>query len=301
MKGTIEISQGAVLYIILMIVVIIIGIAIVTKGQFSILFEQKKFSTLFEPGKLAACIPEMTNKALCRDVSANDLFIDCTAGASPTSAAYKIYLKNLNFNYRDLSTKEGERFDFLVVLDFQNKLAVGRDAKSGSERFSCIKESPSQDGEYMCGEPTTLYFEVSNVRTPAGEKEFMHFTLWRNSAGVRAIVGLEASSLLPEERTFAKLLDNQFHNYLGSFDAGGTINFIAKCAEYQCAKCNAGGFLDFCNEKECHDLASNCWYSGGFLSGSCYPCEPKPCGQYTQKNACERCGTGCTWKDNKCA
>ena len=40
MRGTIEFSQGAVLYILLMLLVVFIGLMIVTKGQITLIFEQ---------------------------------------------------------------------------------------------------------------------------------------------------------------------------------------------------------------------------------------------------------------------
>ncbi|MCX6815670.1 MAG: hypothetical protein NT120_02370 [Candidatus Aenigmarchaeota archaeon] len=291
MKATIEVSQGAVLYIILMLVVVVIGVTIVTEGQFTILFQQKKLASLFEPGALTPLICVDNVKEHCQAFSAAAVKIHCTIAGKDCSNCdgYQILVSNVRFFYADASTKKGESFKFIVALDMGDRLIYGYDSGSGSIEFSCTK---NDNGEYDCGSQKTLYFEVAGV--PLTEKKFLHFTMWRRTTAVESFIN--------NGTAFSKMLDSQFQNYFGAFDVGGDVNLVGRCQEYACNTC----MDQTCTQDICHNI-KDCWYKSGFLglSHSCELCKPMGlCEYYSNENECNRCkqidGTGCKWVNKKC-
>lgn len=279
MRGVIQFEQGAVIYIILMIAVIIIGVAIATKGQFLLLFQQGEFKGLFEPGVLRVG----TDKS--QRLSLDNFQIFCRQ-----NNIYEITLTGVTFDYEGGGDK---KVDFYIVLDVANNLFVGED-ENGNNFFTCTKT----DTGFDCPSKAEVKFYV-RTDEPA-DKEFFHFTLWRASPGVTDILDLPDAA---DTKTLANLIDSQFQHYMGSFDIGGQT-FGPACTSATCKQYNN-------NEGRCIDTPG-CWYVSGLffgLGGECRGCRGvTSCSEYKVPAECSACGgySGvytdklCEWRNNRC-
>ncbi len=109
MKGFITLTHGAWLYLITALIVILVGMFIVTKGQFLIIFQQDKLKDFFEPGVISIGTSGSTH------LSKNNLEIHCRPGN-----VYDITLKDVKFHYKTTSDKNLAKSvtnKFLVVID----------------------------------------------------------------------------------------------------------------------------------------------------------------------------------------
>lgn len=272
MKASIEFTQGAVLYIIIMLLVIFVGIAIATKGQFLMLFKMDEFSSMFEANSIRIG-PGEFSKETSHILNSNNIDILCQSGNR-----YDVTLKNIGFDYGGA----GKRIDFYVVLDAGGKIVRGNDEK-GNSVFTCIKSEG--DTSFSCQGNLNINFQFQ-TDTPAA-KEFFHFTVWRAEPGVTNVLELPDGF---EGKSLAGLLDSQFQNYIGSFDAAG-ITIGDACSDSACKGKS---------EQEC-TLLESCWYKPGFIfGGSCNGCRMHTtCNEYNTRNECKcgetYAGLGCHW------
>ncbi len=283
MKGSIEFTQGAVLYIIIMLVVVFVGIAIVTKGQFLMLFQMEKFSQLFEPGAITIGPASMENgQPLGHLLPEKNMDVVCGPGN-----VYDVTLKGISFDYKGGGGKD---LSFYVVLDVGNKLVQGMD-ENGNSVFACIREDRGDRIVFNCPSGVNMNFHVQ-TDAPA-HKEFFHFTVWRAEPGVRDILELSDGS---DDKTLSHLLDSQFQNYVGSFDAGG-VTIGDACSDFLCKR--------YSNEQSCSGDYT-CWFEPGLLGfgGTCHGCKNlMSCSAYDNRNEC-LCGSlyadlGCYWDSIK--
>ncbi len=287
-KGMIEFSQGAVLYIIIMVVVIFIGLLIVTQGNVLILFEQGAFSKMFEPGSLKTQTEKSQIEVTCNDAL----------------QLSRIVITNVGFTYGGGGDKE---IRFAVILDTRNGVTVGEaldesGVGTGNHYFTCTP--PEQSSQpFNCGTSKNIEFTLPFT---AGEDEYFHATIWQ--------VDDESETETLAERTFSEIAENSFRKYLGSFDIGahdiGKYTFGFNCLAKECDKCNSK-FIP-CNEIECHESREGCWYNKQHASGygACTPClKLSSCSSYRTLNQCVICGAysrlnsnrGCQWLANKCS
>ena len=286
MKGSIGFIQGAVLYIIIMLVVVFVGIAIVTKGQFLMLFQMEKFSQLFEPGAITIGPASMENgQPLGHLLPERNMDVVCGPGN-----VYDVTLKGVSFDYKGGG---GKNLGFYVVLDVGNKLVQGMD-ENGNSVFICASDNREDSIVFNCPSSVNINFRVQ-TDAPA-HKEFFHFTIWRVEPGVTNILELSDGS---EGKSLSNLLDSQFQNYVGSFDAGG-VTIGDACSDFLCRK--------YSNERSCSGDYT-CWFEPGLLGfgGTCHGCKTAiSCAEYDNRNEC-LCGSlyadlGCYWNsmNNKC-
>lgn len=210
--GTIELTQGAVVYIILMLVVVFVAIAIVLKVNPLTLLRQRELSGLFEPGKLSI---EGELSVDCRSVGSQLFFRDLT-------------VKNARFDFIDPDAKEGDQLQFFLLFEFNNRLFYG-EKSDATNTFLCKKEG---EVNFNCGEPTDIVFKISTDQVAS--KDLVHLTAWRATAGVSGIVN-------GPEPTFSKLLDEYFDMYLGSVDlADKQVTLDDVCYENICKQLPQG-------------------------------------------------------------
>ena len=281
--GTIELTQGAVLYAVLMIVVIFIGIMIATKGQATILFEQKKFSALFDPGKLS--------------LSATGFTADCSQNAG--GSLYPLEVQGVTLDFNDENRKEGDEVSFYILLNVGDDLFLGvrKDCAIG-DNFVCAKLTCKKEGsQFNCGPGQDFAFTVG-VPENADDKK-IHLTLWRTSAGVENAIG--------SQFTLSAMLDKQFQYYMGSADIAGT--FGQACRQNLCSTCGKG-VINICDRMECWNGGACYFKSTLLIFNSCSACPiTSDCGDFTRQEMCEMCqkgqsaaslGTGCKWENSRC-
>jgi len=278
MKGTIEFTQGAVLYIIIMLLVIVIGVAIVTKGQFIILFQGGKISQLFEPGAVKIGSGQ-ENQPL------SDINLDIYCGPSNV---YDVTVKGIAFDY----TSGGDKVvKFYVVLTLRNTIFPAVDEDGNPHALSCTPDE-NQKG-YNCEGAVRLNFHA-RTDEPAS-KEFFHFTIWKAEPGVENILELPDGA---DDKTLSNLLNSQFVHYMGSFDIGGTVE--GACLSVKCKGLDT---------RQC-EQENGCWLKPGFLGllSSCRGClYASSCSEYKDSIECSKCGAyldlGCHWDlhDNVCS
>ncbi|MBI3190292.1 hypothetical protein HYZ41_01160 [archaeon] len=279
MKGSIEFSQGAVLYIILMLLVIFIGLMIVTKGQLLLVFEQDSLSKMFGPSQF-----QMTTTVNGKEqsLSEKNVQIECINW----NLNWNLKINNVGFRY----TGGGkDNLKFIVVLDLNKVMRVGHDISSNF-LFTCTKQGEGTSAKYECGESKEIIFDS----VQAGG--VLHFTAWKDDENAEI-----ANKIAPNpDYTFGDLVDEYSQNYMGSYDLSGLTAFEA-CLGDICKKIKDG---DACMNTKIKNNDNNdigCW----FQSGNCYACKTvTKCGDFKSSAECKQCSTynnlNCGWISNQC-
>ncbi len=267
-----EITQGAVFYIVIMVIVIVLGVAIVVKGNPLTVMKKQQFSQMFEPGRLY-----MNDEAM-KDLG-KYVKVDCSG------TYYTLTLNAVSFMYNEQPSDKTDTKKFFLLMEFRNMLftgtipGTGQDAESAPE-ITC---TASESGEYFdCSSEVTMKFDLQGTGAIAGSQVF-HFTAWKSNPGLIAA----ASS---RENTLDKLLDTYPEFYVSSFDA--VANVDRKCAEMVCDKIESRG--------ECIQIRGGvmstqvisdfgCYWDGNILWGDCKICPGyTDCRQYNG-DACVTC------------
>ena len=268
MKGFITLTHGAWLYLITALIVILVGMFIVTKGQFLIIFQQDKLKDFFEPGVISIGTSGSTH------LSKNNLEIHCRPGN-----VYDITLKDVKFHYKTTSDKN---IQFYIVLDLGRRLSPATDDYNVIRTFGCAEEN--------CGDTADISFDV-RADHPS-EQEFLHFTLWKAEPGVKNILELPDGS---EDKTLSNLLGSQFRYYIGSVDVGNTV--AEACLSVKCKDLDG---------RACEDTPG-CWFDGWSIFGSCQGCKYiSSCPEYTNRMECSLCSAytraytqiSCSWRED---
>jgi len=274
LRGTIEFSQGAVLYILLMLLVVFIGLMIVTKGQITLIFEQDSLSTMFGPSQFRMTTLDSNGKE--KTLSKNNMQVECGSGLN-------LKIKNVKFTYTGSGKSE---FNFIVILDLDARLIIGH-TDDGTQLFTCTKQGERASDPYDCGQVRDITFD--NVPTGG----ILHFTAWKDDSAGSLASEITARSGQPDGYTFGDLSDDHSQNYLGSQDlAGATMN--EACLGELCK--NRKG------EENCI-FTPGCWFKSS--TGICSACKStNDCSYFKDANECDMCGTynfiNCEWSSNQC-
>lgn len=252
-----------VMYLVLTLIVISIIVYMVT--GLSPLSFFKKLGQTFEPGKLDVAAEE------------KNLKIDCVG------AIYVLTLDSPKFNYRE---KSGEKsVDFIIVLDYNRLLFVGKYADSSKDIIRCSPE-PGSD-EFQCPQNLKIEFELKGVEQPTGEQSF-HFTTWHAKPAVVAA----ANSAEETGMTLSSMIDSYSDYYISSFDV--TADTAKKCKETECSRIDNKGECTAKNDE-------GCYWGGLFVSCKFCPSSTR-CSDYDgpQCNQCPipkaNCKPGALWE-----
>ncbi|MEM7819397.1 MAG: hypothetical protein QXD48_01045 [Candidatus Aenigmatarchaeota archaeon] len=273
----VHLSQSAVIYLILMLVVIFIGLMIVTKGKILLTGEGAKLSKMFEYGDIKligdAEIPEEKIK------------IECIEDEN----GYKIKNIVLNSASFEYYGKE-DKIEFMIVLDLGNALRVGYDE---NEEYKIICEL--KDKKMQCDPPKNIWFYVNDYdQNKIKSREYFHFTIWRAKLMI-----LEHGGHNLNGKKLKELIDKYSPYYLGSFGLGG-FTIDQKCRGWSCDKLK---------ENECK-TNSNCYWSVsvniwfGRIMSKCNACPTEEnCKKYNTESMCTQCSypkNNCKWYENYC-
>jgi len=241
-----------VLYIVMMVIVIYIGIGLVA-GFDPRDWVKKLSSTTYEPGKISINDIENLEK---------NTFLDCTQNS------YLMTLKDVKFDTKPGLNVEGGVLEFIVALDFKNRLFLGSD-ENGITKIIICKEA---NGEFKCDD-TTLRFDLSNCVEPSGDEVF-HFTTWLAKPAVLDAMKPTGTCDFP---AISKVLDNYGQFYLSSFNVNKDIALA--CAQTDCEK----------QDQTTCSTTPGCYWSNGWFSDSCQLCPSSTtCNDY-DGDACSQC------------
>lgn len=261
-----------------MIVVIVIGVAIATKGQFTIFFNSKQLGQLGEVS-FVDLQDDARLKAVC-------------GSAGSLTFANEIRIENARWNAFDPQNQYGSAMEFFILLELNNRLALGY--PEGADRsmeytYKCQKD---EDGVFQCGGDHTMVFNLDNP--PQANNISVHVTAWRASQGMRLFVKSIST------QTYEALLDKQSFDYLGSIDFRGPITLEGLCNQHLCEVYDTDK-----NAAACTSSAYCYWTDVAFdADGFCSACPSRPlCAQLTSQEACTQCNNvneleseGCTWE-----
>jgi hypothetical protein len=253
-----------IVYVTVMLIVIYIGISIVLGVNPLKWGQQARVSDLFEPGKI------YTNYKL-EDYTR----LDCSGSIRILT------LDGVKFGYRVAPSSSLDKIDFIIVLDHQNLLFLGRNEETNDPKITCKR--PEGSGDFECPN-TKLRFELKGIKDVSGKQTF-HLTAWK------ALPVVVDATQRPETcsetgagttcvpTTLSAMLESYPDSYLSSFD--DTIDIGAKCKETECRQLP---------ENECKDKNSEGCYWGGWFSSSCEPCPSSTlCGDYKVPGECAQC------------
>ncbi len=247
-------------YMILTIIVAFIALMIVTQGRISILFSANQLEGLFEPNKFTACaLNEKGNQCIAgQKVSGENVVLDCD---SIITGNYIVDITKVGFLYKSPpDSRLGNRFEFIVVLDYADQLITGK-KNDGTFVFACNR---LDSDEYECEKFTMdnpLKFTILNAR---GDRFLLHLTAWKNEPSVVQLASQQGT-------TFAKLLDEEYPNYITSVDIPVKVIDTVTCSQnvqpssayLTCRECTYSGYI-WCSE-----------FSGAAGSGRCVDWDDK--------------------------
>lgn len=254
-----------------MLVVVVIGVMIVTKGQFLILFKQHELSVLFEPGKFKI----------------DNAHFDAECSEQGGAYAYrKLNLYVEGFRFLDPGDEENPEVRVVLALNLGDRLITDR--QNGG---NIICRKPPGGKELECPKKVQITFDEFPIAFTPSASDLIHLTAWRYSAGV--------NDMLTRGATLSEMIEAEFQSYLGSIDAVGTIkDFQTACAASICLKCGA-----FCTRDAC-EQHNFCWYEPLVFElpgGACNVCAAESCSRLSER-ACSQCSTHCAWSitESKC-
>jgi hypothetical protein len=282
LKGAIEFTQGAVVYIIIMIVVIVIGLTIFTGIHLMDIIKGKQVADMFEPGKMTFLGEEKN-------------FFDAECMINPGSGGYVLSSLTAHVQAIDLldsNKKEGNTVEFLILLDIGDRVYMGE--ADGNPVMTCTRASSEES--FSCPKNSKIRFGSIQLDLSPSKNEYIHLSAWRSTAGLKNDVNSGAA--------YYKLIENQGALYLGSTGMKGIATFQGACAESICKACGTG-LLNICDKAECKRLGDFCWFDAAGVSlfgwgGDCHACSPMTC-KYMDRENCEICSKTCGWADGTCA
>lgn len=254
-----EITKGAVFYFLLMLIVVYIGIALVVGTNPLEAFS--KMNNLFEPAKVN--IADSDIKELEKYVK-----LDCSATAP------LVILENIKFYYKGQPSSMSDYVEFMILLDYNNRLFLGHNAIDGTDAVKC---GSSEDGDsFQCSQTLKIEFNLVGIGN-LKERDLLHFTIWQARPAI--------STAVADGTTFRDLLESYPESYISSFDV--IKERVKACQETECSKQK--------NEPDCQ-ATPNCYWGPWYLpwSRSCSICpsptDPTDCDAY-DRDQCTQCPT----------
>ena len=254
-----ELTQSAVFYILIMIVVIFIGLSIVAKGNPIALFKQTQFEGVFEPGKV---VPK----------SQIDPYVKLACG-DPS----RVIIDGAGFVYKGRPGDKAGSVNFFMVLDYGGLLFAGNKIADGyqTNEIGLISCSAGPSDAMSDCPPVKIGFDLVKLGPfDESRNQTFHFTIWKANQALE-------DSAREDKMTLDKLLDTYSYYYVSSFDV--TKDAGDECRQYKCA----GQEKDVCID------TSGCYWTENWMTtiwkDTCNACPTSTeCGKY-DKTQCTQC------------
>ena len=218
-----ELTQSAVFYLILMVVVIFIGLAIVAKGNPLNLIKQQEIAGLFEPGRM-----------ISKNAIGESVGIICGLNN-------KVTITDADFVYRGKSGDKRGNIEFIVLLDY-GRIFRGMNADgSDVQKISC---EPVESEDFSDCPPVSMEFSLPGPLDPKTNQTF-HFTVWKANQALKDAAAPDSNP------SFGRLLDTYSNYYVSSFDVSKNVD--EACQKSKC--------LDASDKNSCAGTAG-CYWGG---------------------------------------